>query len=137
MSRDRNHLLGWLTVVVVVHLVLAIVHGAAHTGAQVRLPDLATTFVVIVILAGPVVGIGLTVVNRTAGGWVVAGTMTASFVFGVVNHFILHEGDHISQVAGPWGALFASTALLLAGTELLGAVLAIKAINLVRERSGS
>ncbi|HEY2153236.1 MAG TPA: hypothetical protein VGH34_20675 [Vicinamibacterales bacterium] len=132
MSRHRNHLLSWLTVVVVVHLVLAIVHGTAHTGAQVRLPDLATTFVVVVILAGPLVGIGLTVVNRTAGGWVVAGVMTASFVFGAVNHFMLHEGDHISQVPGPWGPLFASTALLLAGTELLGAVLAI---NLVRERS--
>ncbi len=89
-------------------------------------------FVVGVILAGPLAGMGLTFLNRTVGGWVVAGTMTASFLFGVVNHFILHEGDHISEVAGPWGPLFASTALVLAGTELLGAVLAI---NLVGERS--
>lgn len=89
-------------------------------------------FVVVVILAGPLVGMGLTLLNRTLGGWVVAGTMSASLLFGVLNHFILHEGDHISQVARPWGPLFASTALLLAGTELLGTVLAI---SLVRERS--
>ena len=132
MSGSRNHLLSWLTAVVAVHLVVSIVHGAAHTGAHVRLPDLATTFVVVVILVGPLVGIALTVVSRKVAGWVVAGTMTASLVFGVVNHFILHEGDHISEVAGPWGLVFASTALFLAGTELLGAVLAI---NLVRERS--
>jgi hypothetical protein len=132
MSRNSGHLSSWLTAVVAAHLVVAVVHGTAHVGARVRLAELASAFVVVVILAGPPLGMGLTLVNRKVGGWVVAGTMTASFVFGVVNHFVLHEGDHVSQVAGPWGPVFASTALVLAGTELLGAVLAT---NLVRERS--
>ena len=55
-------------------------------------------FVFIVILAGPLVGLVLTWLAQRTGGAVIAITMAASLVFGVVNHFVLFSPDHISHV---------------------------------------
>jgi len=43
-----------LIAVVLLHLGVSIVHGFAHTGAQILLPPAAMLFVYVVILAGPV-----------------------------------------------------------------------------------
>ena len=50
----------WLIVVVLAHLVVATVHGAAHAQARVPLSPEANLFVFIVILAGPLIGLALT-----------------------------------------------------------------------------
>ena len=116
----------WLTAAVVSHLVISIVHGAAHANAHVPLSTAANLFVFIVILGGPVVGLALTWRAARIGSWIVAITMAASFAFGVVNHFILASPDHVAHVAGQWRPLFATTAVLLALTEALGSGLAIR-----------
>ena len=116
----------WLTAAVLAHLVISIVHGAAHANAHVPLSTAANLFVFIVILAGPVVGLALTWRADRIGSWIVAITMAASFAFGVVNHFILASPDHVAHVAGQWRPLFATTAVLLALTEALGSGLAIR-----------
>ena len=64
----------WLIVVVLAHLVVAIVHGAAHAQARVPLSPEANLFVFIVILAGPLIGLALTWVAGRTGAWTVAVT---------------------------------------------------------------
>jgi hypothetical protein len=116
----------WLTAVVLSHLAISFVHGAAHAGADVPLSPAANLFVYIVILAGPIAGLTLIRVSWRIGNWVIAITMAASLVFGVVNHFLLASPDHVAHVAPEWRRLFATTAVLLALTEAVGSVLAIR-----------
>jgi hypothetical protein len=131
MSADGIARRSWIAAIVVLHLVISIFHGAAHDGAHVPLSPAATLFVFVVILAGPIAGAGVMWRHAVIGSWVVAVTLAGSLVFGVVNHFILSSPDHVAQVARQWQSMFATTAVLLALTEALGAGLAIAA---VRER---
>ena len=78
---------GTLTAIVVLHLVVSVVHGAAHSGARVTLPVAGNLFVYIVILAGPLVGLALLRWRTHAGASLVALTMTGSFLFGVSTDF--------------------------------------------------
>ena len=119
----------WLIAAVLVHLLISAVHGLAHARAQVPLSLAANLFVFIVILAGPLIGLVLTLWSKRVGAWVIGITMAASLVFGVANHFVLATPDHVSHVDPHWRPLFAATALLLAVTEALGAALAIRALR--------
>src|SRR6476661_485693 len=115
----------WLMAIVVAHLIISAVHGAAHTGAQVPMSRAANLFIYGVILAGPLVGLALIGPAVRLGSIVIAVTMAASLVFGIVNHFILASPDHIAYVDPQWRPLFAATAVLLAVTEAIGSGLAI------------
>lgn len=118
--------------VVIGHLVVALVHGAAHNGARVPLSTTGNLFVFIVILAGPLVGLALTRASVRAGTSLVAATLAASLLFGLINHFIVSSPDHVARVDPQWAILFGTTAILLAITEALGCGLAIA---LLRERT--
>ena len=102
----------------------SLVHGSAHQQAHVELTPAATAFVFVVILAGPLVGLALAWPAERLGSWLVAATMAASLVFGVVNHFVLSSADHVAHVAPGSRVLFASTAVLIALLEAAGAGLA-------------
>jgi len=119
---------------VLVHLAVSMAHGAAHTGAHVPLSTAANLFVFLVILAGPLVGLAISWRAERLGSAIVAVTMAGSLIFGVVNHFVLQSSDHVSQVDPQWRLLFATTAALVAVTELLGLALAVR---LLRERTWS
>ena len=131
MSRNTDSAWRWLAAAVVAHLVISIVHGWAHAQAQVPLSLAANLFVLIVILAGPVVGLALTWPAQRLGSWLVAIAMAGSLVFGLVNHFVFDSPDHVAHVDPQWRTLFTTTAVLLALTEVLGTALAIR---LARER---
>src|SRR4051812_21659474 len=98
----------WLTVVVLVHLAVSVVHGTAHSGAHVPLSRAANLFVFGVIVAGPLVGLAVATAAARIGSSVIAITMAGAFVFGCVNHFVLAGPDHVSQVAEQWRAMFAT-----------------------------
>jgi hypothetical protein len=132
MRRTHNRPWIWLASVVIAHLAISIVHGAAHAQAHVPMSRTANLFVFVVILAGPLVGLAWTLRSRRIGAWLIGVTMAASLVFGLVNHFVLATPDHVSHVDPRWQPLFATTAVLLAFTEALGFGLAIP---LIRERS--
>ena len=134
MTTSGTPLRGWLAAAVVVHLVISLVHGAAHAQAHVPLSRGGTLFVFIVILAGPLVGLALTWPAERLGNWLIALTMAGSLAFGVVNHFVLDSADHVAHVQPEWRVLFAATAVLLALTELLGSGLAI---GVLRARTSS
>jgi hypothetical protein len=116
----------WLSAFVAAHLVISVVHGTAHDGAAVPMGTAANVFVFGVILAGPLAGLALAWWRPAPGSWVVAATMTASLIFGVVNHFLLEGADRVDHVALEWQRLFGTTAVLLAATEALGAGLALR-----------
>jgi hypothetical protein len=126
MNRRTRPAWTWLAAAVLVHLVVSIIHGAAHTRAQVPLSHAAALFVYLVILAGPLIGLALTWPAERIGGWLIAVTMAGSLAFGFVNHFVFAGPDHVAHVDQQWRALFATTALLLVVTEALGVVLAIR-----------
>ena len=110
----------WLAVIVIAHLIVSMVHGAAHAGARISMPLAANLFVWIVILAGPLAGLWLSRNRPAAGGWLVAATMAGSLLFGIVNHFVIASPDHVSHVAAEWRTMFGVTAALLVLTELAG-----------------
>lgn len=112
---------------------MSFVHGAAHAQAHVPLSRAANLFVYVVILAGPMIGLALTWPFERIGSWLIAATMAASFVFGLVNHFVLDSPDHVAQVNPQWRSLFAMTAVLLAATDALAVGLAI--LNAVDSKS--
>ena len=116
----------WLTAAVLGHLVVSIVHGLAHSEAQVPLSRAANFFVFAVILAGPLAGLALASFTERIGIWVIAVTMASALVFGCVNHFVLAGPDHVSQVAERWRPIFTTTAALLAAIEGLASALAVR-----------
>lgn len=128
MGMNKQRSLGWiwLTGVVLAHLVISMVHGTAHAKAQVPLSPAANAFVFSVILAGPLVGLGLTWPSQRLGAWLIALTMAGSLIFGFVNHFVLSSPDHVAHVDPHWRPLFTTTAVLLAVTEALGLFLAVQ-----------
>jgi hypothetical protein len=132
MNTPRSFRWFWLTGVVLAHLVISMIHGTAHVKARVPLTPAANAFVFAVILGGPIVGLALTWPSRRLGLWLVASTMAASLVFGLVNHFMLASPDHIAHVDPQWRPLFATTAVLLAITEGLGSYLAIQSLRMRR-----
>jgi uncharacterized membrane protein YhaH (DUF805 family) len=116
----------FLAGVVVLHLVICFVHGAAHSGAAVPLSVAANLFVFVVILAGPPAGLVVwRWIDARTGAWIVAATLAASLGFGLVNHFVIGGADHVAHVAASWRLMFGATAVLLAVTEACGSGAAI------------
>jgi hypothetical protein len=109
---------------VVVHFLLAGWHGYSHQMIPVPLNGAQTAFVVIVIIALPIIGAGLCLTSmRTKGALLVCLSLLASFLFGLVYHFIHASPDHISAVPqGPWRSAFVVSAVLLALIEVVGAI---------------
>lgn len=132
MKRIQNAPWAWLVGIVIAHLAVSLIHGAAHAQAKVPMSPAANLFVFGVILAGPLIGLALALRSRRVGAWIIGIAMAASLVFGVANHFVLESADHVAHIAPRWQPLFVATAVLLAITEALGSGLAVQ---IIRERS--
>jgi hypothetical protein len=124
-----------LAAVVLAHLAVSLVHGMAHSGAQVALDFGGTLFVYIVILIGPLAGLAVSRWRPQTGAWIVALTMSGSLVFGLIKHFIIPGTDHVNHVAPAWRSLFASTAALLVVVEAAGAAIGLRDAVCVRRAS--
>ncbi len=118
--------LGLLAALVFVHALIAVVHGAAHSGAEVTLSPIQNAFVLVVIMAGPFAGVAIAYAfSARAGSWIVALTMAGALLFGAVNHFIIASPDHVLHVPPPWQLTFGATAVTLAASEALGTALGV------------
>src|SRR5262249_61583701 len=118
------------------HLAVTVVHGASHQGAQVGLGPASMLFVIVVIEIAPLAGLLLALRSPRTGGIVVATSMAAALVFGLVNHFVVISPDHVSQVAAEWRALFSSSAVLLVVTEAAGVAAGLRSALMPSEREG-
>jgi hypothetical protein len=115
----------YVTGLVLVHLSINIIHGAAHRELHVNLPLAGMLFVIIVILLCPLLAAALLWSSqKRLGLLLLTVSMAASSVFGLYNHFLVRGGDQVSaQPPGPPGTVFVVTAYLLFLTEALGAAL--------------
>ena len=102
------------------HFAVTLVHGAAHAAAAVPMTLAANVFIVLVIEIGPIAGLLMLRKSPIPGAWIIAATLGGSLIFGIVNHFVIIGADHVTHIAARWRELFATTAVLLAITEIVG-----------------
>ena len=115
------------TIIVVVHLAVSLVHGAAHSGAAVPLSALQNVFVWVVILVGPLAALWMIWTGRPLGPELLALTMGGSLVFGIVNHFVIESADHVAHITSDaWRLPFQVTAVSLALLEAAGTAVGIR-----------
>jgi hypothetical protein len=112
------------SVIVAAHLAVSLFHRTAHEHLHIGLSPIQTSFVVIVILIGPLVAAALLWTRwPRAGALLLALSMAGSLAFGVYYHFVEISPDHVSQVPEEtWGTVFRATAVLLAMLEGAGAI---------------
>jgi hypothetical protein len=117
----------YVTVLVAAHLLINIVHGAAHQKLHVTLPPAGMLFVLIVILLGPLLALVLLWTSQKhLGLLLLTVSMAASALFGLYHHFLVRAADHVSaQPPGPAGIVFVVTAYLLFFTEAIGTTLGL------------
>jgi hypothetical protein len=130
MDRNRQQLA--LSVVVVLHLLVTLTHGWAHSAAAVPLGWASLAFVVVVIQVAPLIGLAWMRTSPQAGARLIGVAMAASLLFGLINHFVISSPDHVDHVAAQWRPLFTSTAVALAVTEAAGAILGFTQRKVIR-----
>jgi len=131
MDRNRQQLA--LSVVVILHLVVTLAHGWAHSAAAVPLGGLSLAFVIVVIQAAPLIGLAWMWTNPLAGARLIGLAMSASLLFGLINHFVIPSPDHVDHVIAQWRPLFLSTTILLVLTEAAGAILGLTQRKVIRK----
>jgi hypothetical protein len=117
MSRHHRPSWNWLIAVILVHLAVSIVHGAAHAEAHVPLSRAANLFVVVVILVGPLLGLALAMAGRADRRLADRGRDGRFARIRSRESFRLVSPDHVAHVDTQWQPLFAATAVLLAVTK--------------------
>ena len=117
--------------VVLVHTVMMLVHGAAHMRLKVELSTWAKIYVLCVVGIGPIAGFFLLRSSRQrTGAAILFTTMLGALLFGLWNHFIAHGPDHVMHLeAGAWRLPFQATAVLLAVSETAGAIVALMLLS--------
>ena len=120
-----------MTIVVLAHLVVNLLHGNAHTSLGVGLSSWQTVYVLSVILLAPLLALVLSFTRYLrAALWLLLLSMLGSLIFGFLYHYVIISPDHVAHLpAGDARGLFRTTALLLLLTEALGVVVAAMAIH--------
>jgi hypothetical protein len=127
-SRRNRRAAGYGTAIVLVHLLVNLVHGAAHRELHIDLSAAEKLFVAVVILAGPLLAMALLWTQwQRLGLGLLALTMAGSLVFGLYHHFVAMGPDHVgAQVAGFWGTTFVFTACVLFLAEAVGTYIGVR-----------
>ena len=132
MTSPAKSRLRWLvTLAVLAHLVVVLIHGRAHTDLGVGLGNWQQLYVMVIILLAPLIALALSWTRLAkAGVWLLLISMLASLVFGAVYHYIIISNDHVSHLPpGEARGVFRITALLLLITETAGVVVAAVGIR--------
>jgi hypothetical protein len=118
---------GWVLLLVIAHAAVAFWHGTAHSQVPVALSTPQQVFVVIVVLLLPFVGLALLWSRQASAGlWIITVSLFASLLFGLINHFVLHSPDNVTQLPQqPARDSFIISAALVAATEAVGTVISL------------
>jgi hypothetical protein len=110
-----------------VHLVASVAPGVPQAAIPVPLAAWQRTFVLVVVLLGPMAGFELLRRGRgVTGATLFAGTMAASLAFGLYFHFGPPNPDDVHAVAGKGlGRAFRTTATLVAVVDAIGALVGV------------
>jgi hypothetical protein len=119
------------TIAVLAHLIVAVVHGQAHTRLGVGLSNSQQLYVLAIIVLAPLVALALSYTRYArAGLWLLLASMLGSLIFGVVYHYIIISPDHVAHLpTGEARGLFRVTTVLLSITETFGVVVAAMALR--------
>ena len=96
------------SVVVLLHLAVVLVHGAAHQRLHVDLELWQNIYVWIVIVIGPLFVLPLMYLpnQKRKALYLLVGTMAGSLSFGVYFHFISDSFDHVKyREHDVWGSV--------------------------------
>ena len=117
----------WVTIVVLAHLIVSVLHGQAHTSLGVGLSTWQQVYVYGVIFLAPLIALGLSFTRHVrAAIWLLLVSMIGSLIFGFCYHYVIISPDHVAHLpAGEARGMFRVTALLLMITEAFGIVVAV------------
>jgi hypothetical protein len=120
-----------VTITVIAHLIVNLLHGRAHTELGVGLTSFQQFYVIAVILVAPLIALLLSWTRYArASLWLLLALMLGSLIFGACYHYIIVSSDHVAHLPpGDARGLFRVTALLLLITEAAGVVLAAIALR--------
>lgn len=121
-------------VAVLVHQVVSLAHGYAHTQLGVGLSTWQNFYVLSVITLVPLIALIFLWLRRSRVGFMVlALSMAGSFIFGAYYHYIGISTDHVSHLPpGDAQGLFRLTAVLLLASELFGFIVGVIGLRTTR-----
>jgi hypothetical protein len=128
----------WLvTIVVLAHLAVSLLHGRAHRELGVGLTSFQNVYVITVILLAPLVALILSWTRYARAGLLLLFvSMLGSLVFGFCYHYVIVSSDHVAHLPpGDARGAFRMTALLLLITEALGVIAALLALRKLSNRN--
>jgi hypothetical protein len=118
-TSQNNALLG--IGIVLLHLLVVVPHGFAHSKLQILMNQWQNLYILIVINLLPLLAAFLIWIRPRAGYLLLLISMTGSLLFGVYYHFIAPGADNAATLPEhAWTHTFQWTAVLLAITELIG-----------------
>lgn len=121
-------------IIVALHFLVSLVHGAAHSSLHIDMEPWQTVYILLVITIAPLLS-GILLWRRARIGFsLLLASMLGALIFGGYYHFIAAGIDNVGSVgAHSWGSVFRVTAVLLAVTEaagvLTGVVGLLKKVN--------
>ena len=133
MSIESKRLARLGVILVALHFVVSVVHGAAHLDLHIGLKTWQTVYVLVIISALPLVS-GFLLWRRARSGFLLLlFSMLGSLVFGGYYHFIATGADNVTELGlHAWSAPFQVTAVWLALTETAGVLTAV--LGLLRKQ---
>ncbi|SRR5260370_360097 len=130
MSIESKRLASLGVILVALHFIVSVVHGAAHLDLHIDLKTWQTVYVLVIISALPLVSGFLLWRGARSGFLLLLFSMLGSLIFGGYYHFIATGTDNVASLA--WSAPFVVTAVLLALTETAGVLTAV--LGLLRKQ---
>jgi hypothetical protein len=115
------------TAAVLIHGVIAVLHGEAHNDLGIEMTAAQNTFINIVIVAAPIVAAALLWTRFAfAGAMLLAVSLAGSLLFGVYHHYVAISPDHVAHLPpGNLQGLFRVTAVLLVVSEAAGSAVGV------------
>jgi hypothetical protein len=125
--KSTHPLIKYAAIIVWLHLLMVIAHGLSHIVNHVNQSILSYAFIIVVILATPLLALLLLSTRRLwPGTLLLTVSMLGSLLFGLVNHFMVPGTDNIAQVMpGVWQTVFLLSSILLAISEAIGTVIGL------------
>jgi hypothetical protein len=108
--------------IVLIHVLVAFGHGAAHSHLHIETSPWQRAFIAIVIFVAPVLAAFLLWTSWQWAGVALLGiSLAGSLIFGLYFHFVAAGTDSVfNQIHTPWGVWFRITSGLLALVEVTG-----------------
>jgi hypothetical protein len=108
-------------IIIALHFLISMVHGAAHGSLHIDVEPWQTVYILVVITIAPLLS-GVLLWRQARGGFLLLlGSMLGALIFGGYYHFIAAGIDNVASVSShSWGLGFRVTAVLLALTEAAG-----------------